>query len=42
VGLLADHYQWFDRPAWAITLVAAGLAVLAAGFALARRERRTS
>ncbi len=38
--LLADHYQWFDRPAWAITLVAAGLAVLTAGFALARRERR--
>ena len=38
--LLADHYRWFDRPAWAMTLVGAGLAALAAGLALARRERR--
>jgi hypothetical protein len=38
--LLADHYHWMDKPAWAIALVVAGLAVLAAGFALDARERR--
>jgi hypothetical protein len=36
---IASHRNWFSRPAWAITLVAAGLAVLAAGFALDRLER---
>jgi len=37
--LIADHHQWFDQPRWAIALVALGLAALAAGFALAARER---
>ncbi len=37
--LIADHNAWFDRPGWAIALVAVGLAALAAGFALAARER---
>jgi hypothetical protein len=38
--LIADHYQWFDQPNWAMVLVAVGLAVLWAGFALNDRERR--
>jgi hypothetical protein len=38
--LIASHRQWFGRPAWAISLIAAGLAVLLAGFALDRRERQ--
>ena len=37
--LIADHRDWFDRPRWAMALVAVGLAALAAGFALAARER---
>ena len=42
--LIAGHNAWFDQPRWAIALVAVGLAALAAGFALAARERtrRTS
>jgi hypothetical protein len=37
---IADRRQWFDRPLWGAAIVAAGLAVLAAGFALDVRERR--
>ena len=37
---ITDHYEWFDKPAWAVLLVALGLAGLLAGFALDRRERR--
>ena len=37
---ITDHYEWFDEPAWAILLVAVGLAGLLAGFGLDRRERR--
>jgi len=37
--LVAAHREWLGRPAWAVSLIAAGLAVLAAGFALDRRER---
>ena len=36
--LIADHYQWFDRPAWAIAVITAGLAALVAGFLLDRRS----
>jgi serine/threonine protein kinase len=36
---IASHYRWFDRPAWAVTLIAAGLAALGAGFLLHRREQ---
>jgi hypothetical protein len=38
--LIADHRQWFNRPWWAMTVIAAGLLALAAGFLLDRRERR--
>ena len=37
--LIADHRGWFDEPAWAVTVIAFGLATLAAGFALDRRHR---
>jgi serine/threonine protein kinase len=37
---IASHREWFDRPGWAVTLIAAGLAALAAGLVLDRRERR--
>lgn len=37
--LVADHQRWFDKPPWAIALIAAGLAALAIGFALDRRQR---
>lgn len=36
--LIADHRHWFDRPAWAIAVIAAGLAALVAGFLLDRRS----
>lgn len=38
--LIAERYRWFDKPWWAVLLVAAGLGALAAGFALDARERR--
>jgi hypothetical protein len=41
--LIADHRHWFDQPLWGISLIWAGLAVLATGFILdrwSRRERR--
>jgi hypothetical protein len=37
--MIAAHREWFDKPAWAVTVIAAGLATLAAGFALDRRQR---
>jgi serine/threonine protein kinase len=37
---IAEHRQWFDKPAWAIALVIAGLVALAAGFLLDARQRR--
>jgi hypothetical protein len=40
--LVATHYEWFDKPAWAIILVAAGLAGLVAGLGLDARERRST
>ena len=38
---VALHREWFDRPAWAIALIAAGLAALVTGLELDRRERRS-
>jgi serine/threonine protein kinase len=38
--LIADHRGWFNRPAWAVLLIAAGLAALGAGLLLDRRERQ--
>jgi hypothetical protein len=37
--LIASHREWFERPGWAIAVIAAGLAALGAGFALDRAER---
>jgi serine/threonine protein kinase len=37
---ITDHYEWFDRPAWSVAIVATGLTVLLAGFALYSRERK--
>jgi hypothetical protein len=36
---IASRRQWFDRPGWAMAIVAAGLATLGIGFALDRRGR---
>jgi hypothetical protein len=38
--LVADHREWFGRPAWAIALNGVGLAALGAGLTLDRPERR--
>jgi len=38
--LIADHRKWFNRPAWAIVLIAAGLAALAVGLVLERERQR--
>jgi hypothetical protein len=38
--LIANRHQWLDRPAWATTIVAVGLAVLVVGFLLEARRRR--
>lgn len=38
--LIASHRQWFNKPAWAIALVFAGLVALAGGLLLHRRERQ--
>jgi len=37
---IALHRHWFERPAWAVAVIAAGLIALAAGFALDRSTRR--
>jgi hypothetical protein len=37
---IADHRDWFDKPAWAVAVIAAGLLALALGFELDRRQRR--
>jgi hypothetical protein len=36
---IAAHRHWFSRPAWAMSLIAAGLVALVAGFALDRASR---
>jgi serine/threonine protein kinase len=38
--LIALRQQWFDRPAWAMTLVAAGLTMLVLGLTMDLRQRR--
>jgi serine/threonine protein kinase len=38
--MIADHYKWLDKSAWAVALVVAGLVVLVAGFGVDARERR--
>jgi hypothetical protein len=39
VLLITDHYDWYDRPAWALSVLAVGATMLAAGFGLDVRER---
>ena len=36
---IADHRQWFDKPLWALAVIAVGLLTLGAGFVLDRRRR---
>jgi hypothetical protein len=36
---IASHRDWFDNPAWAVAVIVAGLAALAAGFEFDRRTR---
>jgi hypothetical protein len=38
--LIAVHREWFERPAWAIAVIAAGLVAPAAGFGPDRAQRR--
>jgi hypothetical protein len=37
--LIASHRGWFDKPAWAVAVIAVGLTALGVGFALDRRQR---
>ena len=38
--LITEHNEWFDRPGWAMVVLAIGLAVLVGGLGLAVRERQ--
>jgi len=35
---ITDHYEWFERPAWAISVLATGVLMLAVGWGLHVRE----
>jgi hypothetical protein len=37
---IAEHRQWFDKPRWALAVIAAGLLALIVGFILDRRRVR--
>ena len=37
--LITSHYEWWNRPAWAVAVVLVSLTVLAAGWGLSLRER---
>jgi serine/threonine protein kinase len=39
---ITTHYEWFDKPSWAILLVGIGLVGLVAGLGLDARERRSA
>ncbi len=36
---ITNHYEWFERPAWAISVLATGVLTLAIGWGLHVRER---
>ena len=36
---ITNHYEWFERPAWAVTVILVGLFALGTGVVLYRRER---
>ncbi len=36
---ITDHYEWVDRPLWAVPVILVGLLALRAGLGLYRRER---
>ncbi len=40
IGLITHHYDWLGRVAWASSILAGGIAVLALGFALDRLDKR--
>ena len=37
---IAQHREWFDRPAWGVAVIAAGLLALGVGFVLDRSRPR--
>ncbi len=37
--LITNHYEWWDRPAWAVAVILVALTVLAAGWGLSLREQ---
>jgi serine/threonine-protein kinase len=39
---IAQHREWFDRPAWGVAVIAAGLLALGVGFILDRSVKRHS
>ena len=40
--MITGRYDWFDESQWAMAVVAAGLAVLVAGYGLDTLNRRRS
>ncbi len=40
LGFITDHYDWYARPAWALSVLAAGVLGLGLGLALDWRDRR--
>lgn len=40
IGFITDHYDWTGRPAWTVSVVLAGMALLGLGLALDRVQRQ--
>jgi hypothetical protein len=40
LAFITDHYGWKNRPAWTLTVVLTGVALLATGFVLDRAQKR--
>ena len=37
--LVTEHYEWFDKPLWAVAVIVVGLVVSSAGFGFDVHER---